>query len=127
MNKPHAVFITGEPFGKPYQGKRKDEPAKWDAKIQAATLNWPKVDNACLLRVSFLLPPDKFADPALLGPDLDNLLKRFLDALKTTVFAKPSDDSFVVSIEAAKTRVGSISEAGAQLEIVPLMTVVRKS
>ncbi|MEJ5991963.1 RusA family crossover junction endodeoxyribonuclease [Ramlibacter sp. PS3R-8] len=119
---PHSVFIKGEAFGKPYMGKRPDAPRAWIESICSSTKSWPIVVDACLLRVTFLLPPSKFSNSKFLGPDLDNLMKLFLDALKNTVFRDPSDDSFVVPMEVAKTRVESDDNAGAMLEIVPLQT-----
>jgi len=50
--------------------------------------------------------------------DLDNLLKRFFDALQETVFRfAPGKDGCVVEVEAKKVRVSSDAEAGADLEI----------
>lgn len=50
--------------------------------------------------------------------DLDNLLKRFCDALKETVLRGVlGKDGCVVQIEASKIKVESKELAGAQLEI----------
>ncbi len=54
------------------------------------------------------------------GPDLDNYLKRFQDALHKTIFADvPGGDSCIVSLEVSKIRIESQDLAGAQLEVIP--------
>ncbi len=73
-----------------------------------------------MLRVTFLLPPDKFPADLPYGSDLDNLLKRFLDALGKTVFKNaPGGDSCMMLLEVSKTRVEPPAAPGAQLEILP--------
>jgi Holliday junction resolvase RusA-like endonuclease len=58
--------------------------------------------------------------------DLDNLLKRFFDALEKTVFKSvPGRDGCVIELEAQKRRVGSDAEAGADVEIEPITDVER--
>jgi Holliday junction resolvase RusA-like endonuclease len=71
------------------------------------------------MRVTFLLPPSKFPSDHPYWNDLDNLLKRFCDALVMTVFRNaPGRDGVVLSLEATKTRVETDVEAGAELEII---------
>ncbi len=113
-----STYIWGEPFCKPYTGRRPAAAAKWEADIAEATAAWPLVLGPCKLAVTFFLPADKYAAPNSMGPDLDNLLKRLLDALKRTVFRPPSDDSFVVELTAAKFRAGTLADAGVHLHIV---------
>ena len=73
-----------------------------------------------MIRVTFLLPPDKFAKDYPFGPDIDNYLKRFQDAIKETIFRNaPGGDSCIMHIEASKVRVDSPAEAGAHLEVLP--------
>ena len=73
------------------------------------------------MKVTFLLPPDKFPTDFPYGSDLDNLLKRFLDALNETIFSESKGkDSCIVSMHVTKTRVNSNDEAGALLEILPV-------
>jgi Holliday junction resolvase RusA-like endonuclease len=56
--------------------------------------------------------------------DLDNLLKRFFDALQKTVFKNVAGgDGCVIELEARKIRVDSDEEAGADLEIKPIAGV----
>ena len=93
----------------------------WTDAIIAQTSHLPHVTEACVLRVTFLLPPNRFPSNYPYGPDLDNLLKLFLDALNETVFHDaPGKDSCIVALEAMKTRVQNDSEAGAQFEVFPI-------
>jgi Holliday junction resolvase RusA-like endonuclease len=93
----------------------------WSSSVKTQTAELPKVREACALKVTFLLPPDKFPSDFPYGPDLDNLLKRFMDALNHTVFSDThGGDSCVVMLTVLKTRVPSPEEAGAHLEILPL-------
>ena len=125
MKIPYQVFVQHVPFGKPYRGKRPSDALAYDKEIAKMTSSWPKVTNACQLKVTFVLPANKFADGKFLGPDIDNLMKRLLDNLKATVFGPPSDDSFVVSMEVTKTKVSSEVDAGVHIAIIPLDTVLK--
>jgi Holliday junction resolvase RusA-like endonuclease len=52
--------------------------------------------------------------------DLDNLLKRFFDALQKTVFSEaPGGDGCVIEVRARKRKVPSSADAGADLTITP--------
>ena len=115
------VKISGVPYSKPKSRGDFAAPGRWDEAVIAQTRSLPRISEACILKVTFLLPPDKFPRDLPYGPDLDNLLKRFLDALGKTIFADASGcDSCIVSIHAMKTRVASIDEAGASLEVLPV-------
>ena len=94
---------------------------QWSQQVRLQSASLPRVKEAYALRVTFLLPPDKFPADFPHGPDLDNLLKRFMDALNDTVFADtPGKDSCVVMLTAMKTRVASYADAGAHLEVLPV-------
>jgi len=96
-------------------------PPAWTDAIVAQTGHLPRVTGPCIVRVTFLLPPNKFPDDHPFGNDLDNLLKRFCDALKLTVFRDaPGTDGCIVALEATKARVEAVAEAGAELEIIML-------
>ena len=72
----------------------------------------------------FPSPTREVSERSPIGSDLDNLLKRFFDALIETVFLDaPGKDGIVVSIEATKVRVGHSGEAGADLEIIEIEKV----
>jgi Holliday junction resolvase RusA-like endonuclease len=113
--------------GIPYGGNRKrrgdqNTPEKWSMSIKEQTKTLPKISNACIMKVTFLLPHDKFPLDFPYGPDLDNLLKRFLDALNETVFSEAKGkDSCVISMNVTKTKVKSVDEAGVLLEILPII------
>jgi Holliday junction resolvase RusA-like endonuclease len=52
---------------------------------------------------------------------LDNLLKRFQDALNVTIFSEAKGkDSCIISLTATKVKVTSSEEAGALLEVIPI-------
>jgi Holliday junction resolvase RusA-like endonuclease len=113
--------ISGIPYGKFKTRGQKNALKDWTEEVIKQTQNLPKVREACILRVTFLLPPDKFPSDFPYGPDLDNLLKRFLDALNETIFKDTQGgDSCVVSLHAMKTKVDSLKEAGAILEVLPV-------
>jgi Holliday junction resolvase RusA-like endonuclease len=116
-----SVKIDGVPYAKSKMRGKVDAPAQWTKKVIEQTKDLPKVQNACFLKITFLLPPDKFPPNFPYGPDLDNLLKRFLDALNQTVFSEtPGKDSCVVSLQVMKTKVDDESMAGAHIEILPM-------
>lgn len=112
-----AKFIQGIP----YAGRKRrgdiEAPKRWTDAVIRQTEDLPKVVNACLLKLTFCLPPDKFPADVPYGPDLDNLTKRALDALQRTVFRDARRyHSCVVVLIAMKTKVSSPGEAGFHLE-----------
>jgi Holliday junction resolvase RusA-like endonuclease len=73
------------------------------------------------MKVTFLLPPDKFPSDLPYGPDLDNLLKLLLDALNGTVFSEArGHDSCVISLAVTKTRAASREDSGVHIEVIPV-------
>jgi Holliday junction resolvase RusA-like endonuclease len=115
------VSISGVPYA--HQKSRGDiaAPARWTEAVKKQTVHLPKVVHPCVVRITFRLPPDKFPKDHPYGSDLDNLLKRFFDALIDTVFSDaPGKDGIVISIEATKVKVGSVNESGADLEIIEI-------
>ncbi|MCL4679054.1 MAG: RusA family crossover junction endodeoxyribonuclease [Alphaproteobacteria bacterium] len=113
--------ISGVPYGKAKTRGNIKAPKEWTEAIKKQTKSSPKVKEACMLKVTFLLPPDKFPSDFPYGSDLDNLLKRFLDALNDTIFSEAlGKDSCIISLIAQKTKVKSNSEAGVLLEITPV-------
>jgi Holliday junction resolvase RusA-like endonuclease len=114
-------FIRGVPFSKNKSRGDLDAPARWRESVIEQTLRLRRVTDACVLKATFLLPPDKFPSDLPYGSDLDNLLKLLLDALNETIFSDANGkDSCVVSLTAMKTRVSSREEAGVHLEILPV-------
>ena len=111
--------IAGIPYPKNKKRGNLDAPKKWTADIIEQTKKLPRIKDACLLRVTFRLPPDKFPADCPYGSDLDNLLKRLLDGLKETILCDaPGKDSCVVSLEATKVLVKE--SPGADIEIIPV-------
>jgi Holliday junction resolvase RusA-like endonuclease len=95
--------------------------ADWTAAVVEKTRGLPKITGPCLLRATFKLPREKFNGASPFGTDLDNLLKRLLDALSRTVFSDaPGKDACVVSLEATKVLVRNPSEAGVDGEIIQI-------
>lgn len=113
--------VRGVPFSK---GKTRGDKAgaeRWSETVKQQTRGLGRVKEACILKVTFLLPPEKYPLDYPYGPDLDNLLKRFLDALNETVFSEaPGKDSCVASMMVNKTKVESVEQAGVHFEIIPV-------
>lgn len=119
------VSIKGSVSGIPYSQDRargdKNAAGAWTSAVTSQTQNHPRVIGPCLLRVTFRLPPSKFPKDHPYGNDLDNLLKRFCDALQTTILSEaPGKDGAIVSVEATKVRVMSDVEAGVDFEFIEL-------
>ncbi len=124
MLESYHFFVNGVPYAQAKSRGRISGADEWTQAVRVQTAHLPKVKSACLMRVTFRLPPDKFPSDHPYGNDLDNLLKRFFDALNTTVFSDvPGNDGCVVSLEATKTKVANYEEAGAAIEIVLLSGV----
>jgi len=119
-------YINQKIFGVPY-GRSKirgdtDAPKKWTQSIIEQTKHLPKITQACILRATFLLPPNKFPKDLPYGPDLDNLMKRLSDALNETIFSDTTGkDSCIIEMSIMKTRVDSENDAGVLLEVLPIM------
>jgi Holliday junction resolvase RusA-like endonuclease len=115
------AFIVGVPAvaAKP-KGNQQVAPA-WTAAAEAQTADWPKVSEACAMHITFLLPDTSFPGNFPYGPDLDNLCKRFFDALNRTVFSNaPGGDSCVIALHVMKAKVPPGEETGASVEILPV-------
>ncbi|MBF0107184.1 MAG: RusA family crossover junction endodeoxyribonuclease [Deltaproteobacteria bacterium] len=118
INNLLSVKISGIPYGKHKPRGDAEGAAKWTKSVIEQTKLLPKVTGSCKMKTTFLLPPDKFPKNLPYGPDLDNLLKRFFDALNTTIFSNVMGrDSAVVIIEAMKKKVNSVNDAGVELEL----------
>jgi len=98
-----------------------EAPQKWSDEVVRQTSELPKIKDACIMKVTFLLPPDKYPRDMPYGPDLDNLLKRLLDDLKRTILSEArGGDSCIVSLTVMKTKVSSYEESGAHIEVMPV-------
>lgn len=113
--------IDGIPYAKVKPRGDKEAPKRWTAVVVAATKTLPKVKDACLVRVTYLIPKRNIPKNFPYGTDLDNLNKRFFDALNQTIFSDAKGkDSCVIAVEAMKVIVDTDAEAGAALEVLPV-------
>lgn len=113
--------IHGTPYAHAKTKGDLEGPKAWTEAIIEQTRDLPKVAEACILQVSFLLPPDKYPADYPYGPDLDNLLKRLLDALSRTVFSNAAGhDSCVIAVNAMKAQVRNLEDVGASIQILPV-------
>ena len=114
-------FVPGVPYGQDKSRGDITAPKRWTDAVVSHTKDLPRIEHACILKVTFLLPPDKFPTDLPYGPDVDNLLKRFMDALSQTIFSKtPGKDSCVVSLNVTKARAESLKSSGVHFEILPV-------
>lgn len=114
-------LIRGVPYAQDKVIGNLQAPKEWSEQIKKQTQDLPRVREACTLKVTFLLPPDKYPKDYPYGPDLDNLLKRLLDGLNETIFSEAQGhDSCVVLLYAMKTKVVSYAESGAHIEVLPV-------
>jgi hypothetical protein len=110
------IFVEGTPY--PWHKVRGDVegPERWSAAIRQQTEKLPAVSGPCRLEVEFVLPRDRFPRDHPYGTDLDNLLKRLLDALKVTVLrTAPGLDGAIVELRASKVPAGTDGIAGARI------------
>jgi Holliday junction resolvase RusA-like endonuclease len=113
--------IVGVPYSRYNRRGKVAAPKAWTDRIVEQTKDLPEVKEVCIVKITFLLLGDKFPKDYPFGPDVDNLLKRFLDALNATVFKKSKGkDSCIISLTVMKAKVESETEAGALLEILPV-------
>ncbi len=111
-------FIGGIAYPKPVSGNRAIEAEKWSKKLVENTINFRKVDGPCSLKVVFYLPPDRFEIGSPYGTDIDNLVKRLLDALNETVLSDvPGKDGCIMNIEAEKSVALKPSQLGVDIKI----------
>lgn len=98
-------FIKGIPYSKDKVKGNVKAAEKWTHVVEHATKNLPKVKGRISMSVKFVLPADKYPADHPHGPDLDNLLKRFLDALGRTVLSKAEGkDGAVVKLTVSKRK-----------------------
>ena len=121
MIKSQKIRVRGIPYPQTKTTGNVKGCTEWTDKIVEKTTNLKKITGPCLLRVTFKLPQVKFNETNPFGTDLDNLLKRLLDALSRTVFSDaPGKDACVVSVDAIKVLALNPSEAGVDGEIIPI-------
>jgi hypothetical protein len=112
------IHIRGIPYSQNKVRGNLGGPAAWTTAVFEQTQSLAKVTGACHVEVVFYLPRAFAPSNFPFGNDLDNLLKRFFDALNETVFRDaPGHDSCVVKVTASKVLVDKIDDAGASLKV----------
>ncbi len=114
-----SLKILGIPYGKSKVRGNVCAPKDWSRAIIEQTKHLEKIKEPCFLEVTFYLPKNKYPKDLPHGSDLDNLLKRFFDALNETIFSEiEGKDSCVIELKAKKEPVSSGNEAGALLKVI---------
>lgn len=108
------TFISGVPYCRSKNRGDLSAPKVWTEQVMAGCAHFPKVSSACEVEVEFVLPTDKFPKDFPHGPDLDNLLKRFLDAVQGS--GALENDSLIVKLTASKRKIRDGEQAGAHVE-----------
>jgi len=122
---PITVRIAGTPNCR-VKSRRRRVPSEWTQAVIEQTRHLPLVTGPARLEAVFLLPEDRFLGDHPFGPDLDNLLKRLLDALNHTVLRDVAGrDSAIVEISAKKCRAETDDRCGAILTITPCRLTTR--
>lgn len=118
VGMPIDIFIEGVPYPR-WKVKGDAEAAeRWSQDVTNKTRKLPRIKHRCRLNVTFILPIDKYPLDYPQGPDLDNLLKRLLDALNETVFSQVlGRDGCVIRLTASKRKQRGNETAGARLKI----------
>jgi|SRR2546421_10854165 len=110
------VFVEGTPYPWHKVSGDIEGPGRWSAAIRQQTDRLPALSGPCRLEVEFILPSDRFLGTNRYGTDLDNLLKRLLDALKSTVLrTAPGLDGAIVELRASKVPAGTDNKTGARI------------
>ena len=110
------IFVEGTPYPRHKVRGDLEGPERWSAAIRRQTEHLAALSGPCRLEVEFVLPVDRFPKDHPYGTDLDNLLKRLLDALKGTVLGRaPGTDAAVVELRASKTPAGPGEKTGARI------------
>ena len=121
MIKSQRIKVRGIPYPHTKSTGNVKACSEWTEMVVKKTAGLAKITGPCLLRVTFKLPKAKFNKANPFGTDLDNLLKRLLDALGKTVLSEaPGKDACVVSVIATKVLVLNPLEAGVDGEIIPI-------
>ena len=98
--------IKGVPYSKHKGRGRVNAPAEWKQTIIDQTKDLPKIREACVVNITFLLPANKFPLDFPYGPVLDNLLKGFLNVLNEIIFSEaPGKASCIVSLNVMKGKI----------------------
>lgn len=120
---PVVYKVSGVPYG-----STRDEIGllllrEWTNNIVLQTRDLPKVQESCVIKLTFLLPRDKFPDRFPYGPDLNYLINKLIETLKQTLFSDTTGkDACIYALHAVKKEVQSVQEAGVIIDIKPYQT-----
>jgi Holliday junction resolvase RusA-like endonuclease len=113
--------IIGTPYAQNKSRGRTVACDEWTDAVIRQTADLPQITGPCVMRLVFVLPIDKCPADHPYGNDLDNLLKRFCDALQITALRNaPGRDGSVVRIEAEKILASPTEPPGVDLELEAL-------
>lgn len=110
------VFIKGIPYSQQKVRGDREAADRWTQSIVQATKNLPKVKGPVSMNLKFVLPADKYPLDHPYGSDLDNLVKRFLDALGHTVLSKAEGkDGAIVRLSVSKRKASKGEPTGVRM------------
>jgi len=110
------VFIEGIPYSQQKVRGDREAADRWTQSIIQATKNLPKVKGPISMNLQFVLPADKYPLDHPYGSDLDNLVKRLLDALNMTILANvPGMDGAVVRLLVKKRKALKSEQTGVRM------------
>lgn len=111
------IFIQGVPYAQNKTRGNVGSLSTWTEDVIRQTKDLPHIKETCYMKVVFIFPKDKYPSDHPYGPDLDNYLKRFQDALNKTIFKEaPGNDGCVTRLYAEK-RKGRGKVFGVKLKI----------
>jgi Holliday junction resolvase RusA-like endonuclease len=111
-------FIRGTPYSRNKSRGRVAGAKEWSATVQEQTRRLRPVKGPCALEVEFVLPLDRFPEDHPHGNDLDNLLKRLLDALGETVLREArGKDGAIMELTARKRKALGTEPTGARIRL----------
>ena len=109
-------FIEGIPYSKDKVVGDIQAAERWTEVVKQTTVALPKVAGPVYMKLSFVLPKDKYPTDHPYGPDLDNLLKRLFDALNYTVLSEvEGNDGAIVRLSASKHKVRRGEQTGVRM------------
>lgn len=115
------VFIVGFAYPKHKSGGAVVEAEKWSQNIIEKTKELPKVNSPCSIKVDYYIAPERFTMGSPYGPDLDNLTKRLLDALKQTILSDAEgEDGCVMDLRISKRVAKPGEQQGVRITTEPI-------
>ena len=115
------LFIEGIPYSQQKPKGDIQAPDRWSEVVKQTTKSVPKVRGPCHMVVVFVLPADEYPSDHPYGPDLDNLMKRLLDALNDTIFSEVAGkDGSVVQLVVSKRKAKQNEPTGASVIITDI-------